>query len=162
MNKKKEFGSLEEFTSEAKENEMFTEGVLEQENFNSIEEFFSHFRRGDEKGKLYFADTLQTGEASPYRTRFAFSKRDVIYNSINGFVPPEPSKEIYTFQVSDERLNDFGVLYIVSDRRRVNPDVPGEIVAVDKIEDEEEGKFYHTIIYEKNKRPPAVQPRDWH
>ncbi|MES2023477.1 MAG: hypothetical protein V4439_02225 [Patescibacteria group bacterium] len=108
------------------------------------------FIRKSDKGEVLFADG-QTG----MRCRLGLCIR-TIWESPNGFVP-QPEKHI--FAVSSGRLADFGVAYVTSETRSIDPDLPGKPVMVDFLEIG--GVFYYTIIFEKKERPRALEKRNW-
>ena len=115
-----------------------------------ITDFFS--RPSEKNQEIKFAD----GEG--FRCRLGFCVRTV-WVSDNGFIPPRPSKREFIFVVSHNRLNDFGVMYVVSPTREINPEILGRIISIDLIEDN--GVYYYTIIFEKKELPRLLEKKNW-
>lgn len=116
-----------------------------------LTDFFCH-QRGTE---VMFAD----GEG--IRCRLGLVVRTV-WVSENGFIPPRPSsdrRDRFIMSVSHKRLADFGVVYVASPTREIDPEIPGRVVIADLIEDN--GVFYYTIIFEKKERPRSLEKVNW-
>lgn len=111
-----------------------------------LEEFFCH-KRG---GEVAFAD----GEG--IRCRLGLCVRH-IWVSQCGFVGARPMDKKFTFAISSKRVNDFGVVYVESQTRNIEGDLPGRPVVVDLIEDN--GMYYYTIIFEKEGQAPRLLER---
>lgn len=114
----------------------------------NLNDFFCH-KRGSE---IMFADREE------FRCRLGLCIRTV-WISGNGFVPARPIRKEFVFSVSKSRVNDFGLMYIVSQTREIGPEIPGRIVTVDAIEND--GVFYYTIIFEKKEIPRLLERKNW-
>jgi hypothetical protein len=114
----------------------------------NLTDFFCH-KRG---GEVQFAD----GEG--IRCRLGLCVRTV-WVSDNGFIPARPSRNEFVMSVSHKRLADFGVVYVASPTREINPEIPGRIVCADLIEDN--GVFYYTILFERKERPRSLEKVNW-
>jgi len=103
---------------------------------------------------------------SDITTRMSLSI-EPIYNSKNGYIPPNPSQGNFVFKVSPERQNDFYIKYIVSDKRNISDHFDNKflqeeghkIVAVDVFE--KDGKFYNSLIIDKSGRSNESVARNW-
>lgn len=123
---------------------------------SELKNFFC--RESDKIGKdgrhVYFAD--QKGHSAGIRCRLSLDIGPV-WNSCAGFVAPRPAERIFTFIVCPKKVNDFGVIYIESATRTVEGEIPGQVIAVDLIEDN--SVFYYTIIFEKAGQAPRLAER---
>jgi len=112
---------------------------------------FFRYKRGSE---IMFADR------EGFRCRLGLCVR-TIWVSDSGFINPRPSKKEFIFAVSNKRLQDFGLIYLVSTTREINPEIPGKIILTDFIEDN--SVFYYTIIFEKKDKikPNLPEKVNW-
>lgn len=116
----------------------------------SLEEFFC--RKGNRE--ILFADQSKNS----IRCRLGLFIRN-IWISTCGFVSAYPLNENYIFAIAPSRVKDFGVAYITSSTREINPEITGHIVCTDVLE--VNGVYYYTVIYEKNNKPRLPERVNW-
>jgi hypothetical protein len=114
----------------------------------SLKDFF-RYKRGSE---ILFAD------GNGIHCRLGLCIR-TIWMAEKGCIVPRPSKNEFVFCTCQSWQDEFGVAYIVSPTREINPEIPGVVMVTDYLQIG--GVFYYTIIYEKNNRPRSLEKRNW-